>query len=116
MPLASALKSAPRIRGQKKSRRIPQFASKRSTSSSATNAIASIYNFWRQVLRDRSGGATLITVWREETDMPAAQKLLDEKGIWHDTKKNSLKFRVWTQAISQNPEVFERLAGLMKDY
>lgn len=48
--------------------------------------------------------------------MPAAQKLLDEKGIWHDTKKNSLKFRVWTQAISQNPEVFERLAGLMKDY
>jgi len=69
--------------------------------------------------RRRSGGKSHLTIWLGDAHIPAATAALDEKAVPYDLKPYSnggqlLRLSVHLKLIEQNPDLFLKIAGLVK--
>mgnify|MGYP000303684340 CR=1 FL=1 len=68
--------------------------------------------FW---FHKRSGNKSLLNFWLTESLLSSATKLLDEKGIPYTVRKNeSIRITIDKETISNNPELFIKIAQLVR--
>lgn len=68
--------------------------------------------FW---FHKRSSNKSLLNFWLTESLLSSATKLLDEKGIPYTVRKNeSIRITIGKETLSNNPELFIKIAQLVK--